>query len=64
MECNECGHYSLNCLISKEKICCNFKSPNYDKFVSEDSKCDFAESVEAVDYRELNAFAFASKYYG
>jgi len=68
MMCADCYWAILNSAVSIDMVCCNAESPNYNNiFKKEDATkfgCDCGESQEAVDYRTMNAWEFASKYYG
>lgn len=67
MKCSECYWCELNHPLSNEKICCNQESENYNmlfpKEEANDRGCEHGESREAVDYRNMTAWEFASKYY-
>lgn len=67
MKCVECYWLAKNSTIGLDMVCCNKKSGNYNKIFSkedvEKSGCDCGESKEAVDYRTLTPWQFASKYY-
>lgn len=67
MNCLNCGHCVLNKTNSTDKVCCNTKSENYNKVFTEEellkNSCEHFETREAIDYKEMNAWQFASKYY-
>lgn len=67
MRCIECYWSSLNTVGGSARVCCNKDSDHYNRVLSkEDAErdgCDSGESEQAVDYRRLNAWEFAKKYY-
>lgn len=65
MECKECYWCKSNKSLSQENRCCNKESPNYNEIVSEFEKdgCEYSETEQAVDYKNMTAWQFASKYY-
>ena len=67
MKCNECYWYASNKPLNDEKVCCNKESENYNKIFTEaetaNMECEDAESEEAVDYKNMTPWEFASKYY-
>lgn len=67
MKCNECYWCTLNHALSNEKVCCNEKSENYNKLFpkeeAENRGCELGETKIAVDYRNMTAWEFASRYY-
>lgn len=67
MKCSECYWCALNHALSDEVVCCNKKSSNYNQLFSteeiEIKGCDKGETKQAVDYRTMTAWEFASKYY-
>ncbi len=68
MRCAECYWAVLNSAVSIDMVCCNIKSPNYNKILGKEGnerfECNCGESQEAVDYRTMSPWDFASKYYG
>lgn len=66
--CVNCGWCVINNPLKNDKVCCNTKSPNYNNiFFNDEAKqktCNEMESQQAVDYVRMNAWEFASKYYG
>jgi len=70
MQCIECYWCVINETNTKDKYkCCgNEKSQNYTKIFSKEENyeeaCENGESRVVVDYRALNAWQFAAKYYG
>lgn len=67
MKCSECYWCTLNHELSDEKVCCNQESKNYNKiFTKEETEkmdCEEAETKQAVDYRNMTPWEFASRYY-
>ncbi len=67
MKCKNCGWCYLNSALSTDKVCCNPESINYNNIISEEqieeSGCDKGETIEAIDYKNMTAWEFASKYY-
>lgn len=67
MNCNDCYWCVLNHTPSNTFVCCNEKSNSYNQiFQKEDIKtksCNNGETRQAVDYRNMTAWQFASKYY-
>lgn len=68
MNCIDCRHCAANNIVkNNDQVCCNKKSPHYNKIMSWDTAaettCEYAESQEAYDYRTMNPWQFASKYY-
>ena len=67
MKCSECYWCTLNHKLSDEKVCCNQESKNYNKiFTKEETEtmnCEDAETKQAVDYRNMTPWEFASRYY-
>lgn len=67
MKCTECYWSAVNAATGTDRVCCNKNSPCYNKIVSKDEAertgCDEGESQRAVDYRTLNPWEFARKYY-
>lgn len=67
MKCSECYWCALNKLIGNEMVCCNQESENYNKiFTKEETEtmeCEDAETKQAVDYRNMTPWQFASRYY-
>lgn len=67
MNCCECYYSKLNHGLSKEKICCNQESSNYNRIFQEyecvNCGCDKGVSTEEFDYKNMTAWQFASKYY-
>jgi len=67
MKCKECYWCTLNHALSDEYVCCNKESDNYNKLFTEQEietmDCDDAETEQAVDYRNMTPWNFASKYY-
>lgn len=67
MKCNECYWCTSNNALSKEMVCCNKESENYNKpFPKEELEnygCEEGESEREVDYGNMTAWQFASKYY-
>lgn len=67
MNCADCYWGKSNNALNSEKICCNEKSPNYNQVFStenaEKNGCKYAETGQAVDYRNMTAWEFALKYY-
>ena len=67
MRCIDCYWSALNKATSSDRVCCNTESKHYNEIISkEDAKknfCEDGESEQAVDYRRLNAWEFAVKYY-
>ena len=67
MKCNECYWCTLNHATSTDVVCCNQESENYNKIfskeVAEQMECEDAETQQAVDYRNMTPWQFASKYY-
>lgn len=67
MKCKDCYWCKSNNALSGEKICCNEKSNFYNqtflKEKIEEFSCEYAETKIAVDYRNMTAWEFASRYY-
>lgn len=67
MKCSECYWCVLNKATSDEMICCNQESDNYNKIFTQEeteiSECEDAETEREVDYKNMNAWQFASKWY-
>ena len=67
MKCSECYWCTLNNSIGNEMVCCNQASENYNKiFTKEETEtmdCEDAETKQAVEYRNMTAWEFASRYY-
>lgn len=67
MKCSECYWCVLNKPTSDEKVCCNQESANYNKIFTQGEteimECEDAETERAVDYKNMNAWQFASKWY-
>lgn len=67
MNCKDCYWCALECAIRSDRVCCNQESENYNKVFSEEEArqmgCEYAETEQAVDYRTLTPWQFASKYY-
>ena len=67
MVCKECYWCTLNHALGREMVCCNQESENYNKiFTEEEAKtigCENAETRREVDYKNMTAWEFASKYY-
>lgn len=65
--CSECYWCSLSHALSDQKVCCNNESEHYNQEFpkGEASKrgCNVGETQQAVDYRNMTAWQFASKYY-
>ena len=56
-----------NHALSDKGVCCNEKSSNYNQIFPKEEMdimgCDEGETKQAVDYRNMTAWEFASKYY-
>lgn len=67
MKCSDCYWCKLCHALSNEKVCCNSESENYNKIFpkeeAENMGCEAGETRQAVDYRNMTAWEFASKYY-
>lgn len=67
MKCNECYWCALDSALSNERVCCNQESKNYNKIFTEEETetmdCEDAETKQAVDYRNMTPWEFASRYY-
>lgn len=67
MKCSECYWCTLNHALSDKVVCCNEKSSNYNQLFPKEQieikGCDDGETKQAVDYRNMTAWEFASKYY-
>lgn len=67
MRCDECFWCTANTAIGSEFVCCSEKSEHYNKIMTKEEKsktgCEFGETRQAVDYRTMNPWQFASKYY-
>lgn len=67
MRCEECYWCCLNTATGSDRVCCNKDSQHYNEILSKEqikeSACEQAETEQAVDYRILNPWQFASKYY-
>lgn len=67
MKCSECYWCALNHALSDKVVCCNEKSSNYNQLFPKEEReimgCDEGETKQAVDYRNMTAWEFASKYY-
>ncbi len=67
MKCSECYWCTLNHALSDEAVCCNEKSKNYNQLFSKQEReirgCDEGQTRREVDYRNMTAWEFASKYY-
>lgn len=67
MKCKECYWCVLNHLLSNEKVCCNEKSENYNiLFPKEEASsrgCEYAESIEMVEYRSTNPMELSYRGY-
>lgn len=64
MNCSECYWCNANL---KKMTCGNPESENYNKSFSKDKienmGCNAGETKKAVDYKNMTAWEFASKYY-
>lgn len=67
MKCINCYWCGLNNPLDNERVCCNQESENYNKiFTKEETEtmeCKDAENEKSVDYKNMNAWQFASKWY-
>ena len=67
MKCKECYWCTLNNALSNKKVCCNQKSKNYNKILTNEEIetfiCEDAETKEEIDYRTMTPWEFASRYY-
>ena len=67
LTCEDCYWCGPVLDSDSKKRCCNQSSANCDRVFSlEEAKimeCDDAETERAVDYRNMTAWQFASKYY-
>ena len=67
MTCKECYWCKQETALSQKRVCCNENSENYNEVFPEDeaetSSCEYAETKQAVDYREMTAWQFAARYY-
>ena len=67
MSCIGCFHCALNTPLKENMVCCNQDSEHYNKvFSKEDAKnndFDCFETKRSYDYKHMNAWDFASKYY-
>lgn len=67
MDCKGCYWCESNNALGEEKVCCNEKSMNYNQVFTkerlEKSGCEYGETKQAVDYRNMTAWEFASRYY-
>lgn len=67
MDCRDCYWCKLNNALSEEKVCCNEKSPHYNQKILKEkldgNGCEFGETKQAVAYRNMTAWEFASRYY-
>lgn len=67
MKCSECYWCKLNHALSDKKVCNNQKSENYNivfpKEEAENRGCDHGETRDAVEYRTMTPWEFASKHY-
>lgn len=65
--CKECYWCRVHAPLGQKRVCCNKNSKFYNQVFSleetENRKCDFAETEQAVDYHRMTAWQFASKYY-
>ncbi len=59
--------FCKDCYWCSENTCCNTESENYNKVFTDEQiktfECPDAESEQAVDYQNMNAWDFALKYY-
>lgn len=66
-QCNECYWSRRVSATSEEQVCCNENSEHYNEvFPKEESMergCEEGETRKAIDYRNMTAWQFASKYY-
>jgi len=67
MKCSECYWCALNYALSDKVVCCNEKSKNYNQIFSKQERkirgCDEGQIRREVDYKNITALEFASKYY-
>lgn len=67
MNCKDCYWCKSNSALNNEKVCCNVVSNNYNKIFSkqeiEHIGCDDGEAKQTVDYKNMTAWEFISKYY-
>ena len=67
MKCNDCYWCARNSANDENFVCCNQESENYNKILTEEeteiTTCEYAETQQAVDYRNMTPWQFASKYY-
>lgn len=67
MKCSECCWCTKSETTNTEIVCSNKESENYNKVftneVAEQMECEDAETQQAVDYRNMTPWQFASKYY-
>lgn len=67
MNCIDCYWSAQNAALRADRVCCNKESDRYNQVVAEEearvSGCDLGETEQAADYRRLNAWEFARKYY-
>lgn len=67
MGCKDCYWCTLNKPTGNEMVCCNQESKNYNKIFTKEEvetmECEDAETKQAVDYRNMTPWQFASKYY-
>lgn len=67
MTCEECYWCQPEAALGESMVCCNKDSEFYLKVFPKEEVtkrgCDLAETQQAVDYRELTPWQFASKYY-
>jgi len=67
MKCNECYWCALNSSFDNKRVCCKQDSENYNKIFTKEetevTECKDAETKQAVDYKNMTPWEFASRYY-
>lgn len=67
MNCKDCYWCNLNHALSDKVVCCNEKSSNYNQIFPKEEMdimgCEDGETKQAVDYRNMTSWEFASRYY-
>lgn len=67
LNCSDCGWCHLIHATSDEKVCCNDRSEKYNETSSKEEAsergCEEGETRQAIDYHNMTAWEFASKYY-
>ncbi|KAI4445303.1 hypothetical protein C823_007810 [Eubacterium plexicaudatum ASF492] len=67
MNCRDCYWSKTNNILTDEEICCNENSSYYNQIIStekvEQNGCENGETKQTVDYKNMTAWEFASRYY-